>query len=254
MIRNALMTVTAAALLGGTSSATVIEIVAANSPSLEITDLADGPAGPGLNPMVDGQGNSNTSTSVLGQTFVGQRGFSGQTPSITRIVSLYDLPDLPVGFTLSEATLTYTITRDNTSVADVDSVVDLFSSTSVNAFLGSPGDAANNTLYQDGSFTDTGVDLFTEGITPTGSPLVVDVTAAILADYAADTPGSVVAAFRFQAGFDQIIGGGTSQERVAFGFEQNLPVPTLTLTFIPEPASLALVGLGGLAMLRRSRG
>jgi len=162
---------------------------------------------------------------------------------MSRLIARFDLPGSTGGpidaSLLQSATLRFFL-EDITNMPA--GPVSVFHSVSSNSMVMSPWED-----YEDGSFADTELDL----VQPADARQAyyeVDVTEFVQADYAADgaDPSS---AFRLQINQAAFVEDNLSHRYVFTmpGAETNHP--ELVLTFIPEPSTIALGGLGVLGLV-----
>ncbi|MEM6332200.1 MAG: PEP-CTERM sorting domain-containing protein [Planctomycetota bacterium] len=256
MIRSTLLTAAAAGLFGATASAAIVD---ATDIRLAIDQTSRASA---TDPFVpDLMGDTNNNAFAFGGVSIGQRVSSGVL-NLFKVGLLFDLPAIPAGQLVESATLRVSFRNENVFSGLYPDVSVFHSSTAGTA------EVQASSLYEDASFADTGDDIFGQfdPVTTAADPYyTIDVTAEVLADYAGDL-GSAQSVFRLEA-LDGLLGNPVSpgEQRYfirssansgAGGSETFTAIPQLEVTFapIPEPASLALAAIGGLAMLRRNRG
>ncbi|MEM6312695.1 MAG: PEP-CTERM sorting domain-containing protein [Planctomycetota bacterium] len=204
----------------------------------------------GTTPPFDDAGDSIATTQ--GQLFVGVRqGPDGPSNrQVQRAGVFFDLSSIPDGQVITSATLNLQVNAfagSGTFFPDVS----LFHSVTTN------DDSAGAALYEDASFSDTGEDPLAAG-GGTSGVIMIDVTGEVGADYATDD----ASAFRLQmdtAGWFNPSTIGTTRyllDSIGDGGPGGAGTnPTLTVTYepIPEPATLGLLSVAGLGLLRRRR-
>jgi subtilisin family serine protease len=163
---------------------------------------------------------------------------------ISRLIAKFDLPDTPPG-TLVRATLRFAPVNIIGTPAGPVSVSHSQTDNDLDQL------AAD---FEDLSYVDTSQDLLQPG-DAINQYFTVDVTSQVLADYAADGL-DLMSAFRLQ--IDEAVffeDDNHHQYRLSMPNGTFPPFrPQLILTFIPEPTTLALAGLGlSLIAMRRKR-
>ena len=163
----------------------------------------------------------------------------------------FDLPELSVGQSVTSATLTFRLGNITAGSPDF----------SILGSLVGTGTTGTASLYESANYS-TSIGSFADGDDNTTFNL--NVLPFILANYAADG-GDTWASFRIQS--DDVSGafanhnaqlGGLNQINTSgpnVGSPHGLQVTQLSLTTIPEPSTLGLLGVGGLVMrfFRRRR-
>ncbi len=225
----------AAILDGAFNSADQIRGQSQNEVGFPLGYFVGTPAAPGGN--LSGIGGSNGSR-VQGNVVIG-----------------FLLPVLPAGEVISNAT--FTVEVASTSIgggATGPTNIDLYGLNTTNP------DGSGAGLFYASSTPDASQVLLEAAITNSGAAggtvLSDDVTAFIQSLYTDNTPNQVEVFFRLNASSDLDIAVNSNVNRVNYAVNSTVvapeDLPTLVIeTVIPEPASLALLGLGGLCMLSR---
>lgn len=193
---------------------------------------------------IDGMGDNVTTTSM------GVGDYEATNREVQRGVMIFSLPDLPSGQTVGSAMLEiYLSSIAGTPAGDAV----LYHLTDDNNPGGSgivSGDFQATPATFLGSVVSSG--------SSTKTTYTIDVTDAILADYASDSADGRYATFRLQIDGLSNVNENGSQDRYLFGDTGNGHPAQLTLALIPapEPAGMALLSLiGGIALgIRRGGG
>jgi hypothetical protein len=176
----------------------------------------------------------------------------GEGGSTNRAVSNnvlgFTLPNLPTGDSIDSVVLSFTVDSldDNGELGDlVVTLLDTANPDALGTALFTESSAPGGTNETVGSTDSTGVKAFT---------LTGDALDLFESFYGGDeTPDQSEVFFRLNNDTELTLGGGIDRYSLAPGTSGGQIVGSLTVTTIPEPGSLALIGIGGLLLVGRRR-